>query len=45
VLLVYVLAAVVSAVLQARHSRWVSFSPLVAVVLVVLNACARHRHE
>lgn len=45
VLLVYVLAAVVSAALQARHSRWVSCSPFVAVALVVLNACARHRHE
>jgi len=45
VLLVYVLAAVVSAVLQARHSRWVSFSPLAAVALVLLNACVRHRRE
>ena len=45
VLLVYVLAAVVSAVLEAGHSRWVSFSPLAAVALVVLNACARHHYE
>jgi uncharacterized membrane protein YoaK (UPF0700 family) len=45
VLLVYVLAAVVSAFLQARHSRLVTLSPLLAVGLVVLSACLRHRHE
>jgi len=45
VLLIYVLAALLSAFLQARHSRLVTLSPLVAVALVVLNACARHRHE
>jgi len=45
VVLVYVFAALVSAFLQARHSRLVTLSPLVAVVLVVLNACARHRRE
>jgi uncharacterized membrane protein YoaK (UPF0700 family) len=45
VVLVYVLAAVVSAVLQARHSRLVSLSPLGAVALVVLNASLRHRRQ
>ena len=45
VLLVYVFAAIVSGILQARHSSLVAYSPLVAVVLVVLNACARHRGE
>ncbi len=45
VLLVYVMAAVVSAFLQARHSRLVTLSPLVAVGLVVLNASLRHRRE
>ena len=45
VVLVYVLAALVSAFLQARHSRLVTLSPLVAVALVVLNASARHRRE
>ena len=45
VVLVYVLAALVSGFLQARHSRLVSLSPLVAVALVVLNASARHRRE
>jgi uncharacterized membrane protein YoaK (UPF0700 family) len=45
VLLVYVLAAVVSAVLQAGHSRLVSLSPLLAVALVVVNAYTRPRRE
>jgi len=45
VLLIYVLAALLSAFLHARHSRLVTLSPLVAVALVVLNACARHRRE
>ena len=45
VLLIYVLAALLSAFLQARHSRLVTLSPLAAVGLVVLNACARHRRE
>ncbi len=45
VLLVYISAAIVSAVLQARHSRLVSLSPLVAVALVVLYAAVRHRGE
>ena len=45
VLLIYVLAALLSAFLQARHSRLVTLSPLVAVALVVLNASARHRRE
>ncbi len=45
VLLIYVLAALLSAFLQARHSPLVTLSPLFAVALVVLNACARHRHE
>jgi len=45
VLIIYVLAALLSAFLQARHSRLVTLSPLLAVALVVLNACARHRHE
>ncbi|HYN16279.1 MAG TPA: YoaK family protein [Terriglobales bacterium] len=45
VVLVYVLAALVGAFLQARHSRLVTLSPLVAVALVVLNASARHRRE
>jgi uncharacterized membrane protein YoaK (UPF0700 family) len=45
VLLVYVLAAVVSAILQRRNSPLVSFSPFLAVVLVVLNASVRHRRE
>jgi len=45
VLLVYVLAAIVSAFLQTRHSRLVSLSPLLAVALVVMNACLRHRRE
>jgi len=45
VLLIYVLAALLSAFLHARHSRLVTLSPLLAVALVVLNACARHRHE
>ena len=45
VLLVYVLAAVVSAFLQARHSQLVTLSPLLAVGLVVLNASLRHRRQ
>jgi len=45
VVLVYVLAALVSAFLQARHSRLVTLSPLVAVGLVVLNASLRHRRD
>ncbi|MGC2322520.1 MAG: YoaK family protein [Terriglobales bacterium] len=45
VLLVYVLAAVVSALLQAGHSRLVSVSPLLAVALVVVNAHVRRRRE
>jgi hypothetical protein len=45
VLLVYVFAAVVSAILQRRNSPLVSLSPLLAVVLVVLNASVRHRRE
>jgi len=45
VLLIYVLAALLSAFLQARHSRLVTLSPLLAVALVVLNARVRHRHE
>jgi len=43
VLLVYVVAALLSALLQARHSRLVTLSPLLAVVLVAVNAMARHR--
>ena len=43
VLLVYVLAALLSAFLQARHSRLVTLSPLMAVALVAVNAIARHR--
>jgi len=43
VLLVYVLAALVSGFLQARHSRFVTLGPLVAVGLVGLNAFLRHR--
>jgi uncharacterized membrane protein YoaK (UPF0700 family) len=45
VVLVYILAAVVGAFLQSRHSRLVTLSPLVAVGLVVLNASLRHRGE
>jgi uncharacterized membrane protein YoaK (UPF0700 family) len=45
VVLVYVLAALVSAFLQTRHSGLVSLSPLLAVALVVLNASLRHRRE
>lgn len=45
VLLVYVFAAIVSALLQARHSSFVAYSPLLAVVLVLLNAAARQRRE
>jgi uncharacterized membrane protein YoaK (UPF0700 family) len=45
VLLIYVFAAVVSAFLQARNSSFVAYSPLLAVVLVVLNAYVRHRRE
>jgi uncharacterized membrane protein YoaK (UPF0700 family) len=45
VLLVYVLAAIVSAVLQAGHSRLVTLSPLLAVAVVAVNAYARHRRE
>jgi uncharacterized membrane protein YoaK (UPF0700 family) len=45
VLLVYVFAAIVSALLQAKHSSLVAYSPLIAVVLVVLNASVRHRGE
>jgi len=45
VLLVYILAAVVSALLQSRHSRLVSLSPLMAVALVVLNASIRRRRQ
>jgi uncharacterized membrane protein YoaK (UPF0700 family) len=42
VVLVYILAAVVSAFLQSRHSRLVTLSPLIAVGLVALNASLRH---
>ena len=45
VLLVYILAAVVSAFLQDRHPRLATLSPLIAVGLVVLNASLRHRRE
>ena len=45
VVLVYILAAVVSAFLQSRHSRLVTLSPLVAVGLVVLNASLRRRRK
>lgn len=45
VLLVYVFAAIVSAILQRRNSPLVSFSPFLAVVLVVVNAYVRHRRE
>ena len=45
VLIVYILAALVSAFLQARHSRLVTLSPLFAVGLVVLNASLCHRRE
>jgi len=44
VLIIYVFAALLSAFLQARHSRLVTLSPLAAVTLVALNAIARHRH-
>jgi uncharacterized membrane protein YoaK (UPF0700 family) len=43
VVLVYVVAALVSGFLQTRHSRLVTFPPLIAVVLVVLNGFARNR--
>ena len=43
VLFVYVLAAVLSAVLQSGHSRLVSVSPLLAVALVTMNAWIRYR--
>jgi uncharacterized membrane protein YoaK (UPF0700 family) len=45
VVLIYVLAALVSAFLQTRHSQLATLSPLVAVGLVVVNAAARHRRE
>jgi len=45
VLLVYILAAVVSAFVQDRHPRLATLSPLIAVGLVVLNASLRHRRE
>jgi uncharacterized membrane protein YoaK (UPF0700 family) len=45
VLLVYVLAAVVSAILQSRNSRLVSLSPFLAVLVVVVNASVRHHQE
>ena len=45
VLLVYVLAAVVSAILQIRSSPLVSLSPFLAVALVVLNASVRQRQQ
>jgi len=45
VLVIYVLAAVASAFLQARRSKLVTFSPLVAVALVVVNGLFRHRYE
>ena len=44
VLLVYVLAAIVSAMLQSGHSRLVSVSPLLAVALVTANAWLRSHH-
>lgn len=45
VLVVYVLAAIVSALLQAGHSRLVTLSPLLAVALVVVNAYARRLRD
>jgi uncharacterized membrane protein YoaK (UPF0700 family) len=45
VLVVYVLAALVSAFLQARNPQLVALSPLMAVALVVLNASTRRRRE
>ena len=45
VVLIYVCAALVSGFLQSRHSWLVTLSPLIAVALVVLNACVRHRRE
>lgn len=45
VIVVYVAAALVSAFLQSRHSVLVTWSPLVAVGLVVISAVARHRRE
>jgi uncharacterized membrane protein YoaK (UPF0700 family) len=43
VVLIYIAAALLSAFLQARHSRLVTLSPLIAVVLVATNALAHHR--
>lgn len=45
VFLIYGLAAVASGILQARWASLVTLSPLVAVVLVVVNAFVRHRYE
>ncbi|HYY69542.1 MAG TPA: YoaK family protein [Terriglobales bacterium] len=45
VVLVYVVAALVSGILQTTHSRLVTFPPLIAVTLVALNGLARHRRE
>ncbi len=42
---VYLVAAVASGFLQARQSRFVAWSPLLAVGFVVLNAFLRHRRE
>jgi uncharacterized membrane protein YoaK (UPF0700 family) len=45
VLIIYVLAAVASAVLQMRRSWLVTLSPLIAVALVVISASLRHRYD
>lgn len=42
---VYLLAAVASGFLQARHSGWVAASPMAAVTFVVIKAFVRHRRE
>lgn len=42
---VYLVAAVASGFLQSRQSRFVAWSPLLAVGFVVVNAFLRHRRE